>query len=97
MLHDDAVDLSEFGEVEVKRASNVEYSDGTVEYMTDPPAGFKGRWFVQDTIPKGWYVQSARTGRLLKSGFATRAAALSWEKTYYSPGGPGWAELTGQT
>lgn len=42
-----------------------------------------------------WYVQSAKTKKMLKADFKTRAAALAWEKTYYSPSGKGWAELTG--
>jgi len=71
MLHDDAVDLSEFGKIEVKRASHVEFNNAT---------GY-------------WYVQSAKTGKMLKEDCTSRAAALEWEKEYYSPGGPGWEEL----
>ena len=71
MLHDDAVDLSEFGKVEVCRASHVEFNNAT---------GF-------------WYVQSAKTGKMLKEDFTSRADALAWEKKYYSPDGPGWEEL----
>ena len=77
MLHDDAVDLSEFGEVEVRRASHVEWSDGV------------------PGVPRGWYVQSAKTGKILAGGFTIRRVALEWEKWYYSPGGLGWAELVG--
>lgn len=40
-----------------------------------------------------WTVRSARTKRLLFRA-KTRAAALSWEKNHYSPGGKGWPELT---
>jgi len=40
-----------------------------------------------------WYVQSAKTGEMLRTGFDTRAEALAWEKQYYSPGGEGWHEL----
>lgn len=40
-----------------------------------------------------WYVQSAKTGKMLKEDFQTRADALAWEKDYYSPGGKGWDEL----
>jgi hypothetical protein len=72
MLHDDAVDLKQFGDVEVVRASHVEY----------------------DNEKKGWYVQSAKTLKMLKEGIASRADALAWEKVYYSPGGEGWNELT---
>lgn len=42
-----------------------------------------------------WYVQSARTGRILKADCDTREGALAWEKEFYGPGGKGWAELTG--
>ena len=85
MLHDDAVNLGEFGEIEVRRASHVEYSDGH-------PAPIHGnRW----PSARGWFVQSAMTGDILKAGIPTRAEALAWEKEYYSPSGAGWAELTG--
>ena len=73
MLHDDAIDLSQFGKVKVKRASHVEFSNRTGK----------------------WYVQSAKTKRMLRADFATREAALAWEKMYYSPKGKGWKELTG--
>jgi len=90
MLHSDEVDLSEFGEVEVKRASYVEYCDGkTWQYR---PAGAE----KTVPVPKGWFVASAETLRILKWGFETRAAALEWERAYYSPGGLGWGELTGE-
>jgi len=69
MLHDDQVDLSEFGSVKVFRASHVEWE------------------------PEGWYVDSAKTGRRLASGFKTRQEALTWEKSHYSPGGDGWDEI----
>lgn len=69
MLQDDAVDLTEFGSVEVTRASHVEWASGS------------------------WYVQSAKTGKILARGFKLRAEALKWEKAYYSPGGTGWVEL----
>jgi len=72
MLHDDAVDLKQFGDVEVVRASHVEYNNAT---------GF-------------WYVQSAKTLKMLKEDLPSRAEALAWEKVYYSPGGEGWNELT---
>jgi hypothetical protein len=71
MLHDDAVNLAEFGVLMVSRASNVEFDNAT----------------------GGWFVQSARTGVMLRTGFSTRAEALAWEKTHYSPGGAGWGEL----
>lgn len=74
MLHDDAVDLSEFGKVKVKRASHVEYSN----------------------TKQRWYVQSAKTRKMLRDDFNTRAEALAWEKQYYSPDGKGWNELTGR-
>ena len=84
MLHDDAVNLSEFGEIEVRRASNVEYAmESTVLLMNG---------LVQKPRA-GWYVQSAKTAVVLADGFETRAEALAWEKTYYSPSGLGWAEL----
>lgn len=73
MLWDDAVDLREFGEVEVTRASHVEFDNA------------KGKW----------YVQSAKTLKMLKDDFDSREAALAWEKVYYSPDGEGWQELTG--
>ena len=41
-----------------------------------------------------WYVQSAKTGYILRDDFKTRQDALAWEKVYYSPGQPGWRELT---
>ena len=44
-----------------------------------------------------WYVQSAKTLRMLKEDFVSRAEALAWEKVYYSPGGEGWSELTEAT
>lgn len=75
MLQDDAVDLREFGDVSMVRASHVEWSDKH----------------------QSWYVQSAKTGKILMRGFPTRGAALAWEKEYYSPNyGPGWDELTGE-
>lgn len=70
MLHDDAIDLREFGKPEISRASHVEPDSSGL-----------------------WYVQSAKTGEIIKSGFDTRAEALAFEKEYYSPGGQGWAEL----
>jgi hypothetical protein len=85
MLHSDAVDLNQFGNVEVRRASHVEYSDGKWSPLTLTWMG---------VVEKGWYVQSASTLTVLASGFKTRAEALAWEREYYSPGGPGWAELT---
>lgn len=72
MLQDDAVDLTQFGTVQVERASHVEFCN-------------------QD---QGWYVESAKTGKRLASGFKTRGEAITWEKNYYSPSGAGWAELT---
>lgn len=84
MLHDDAVNLGDFGEIEVLRASNVEYSDGK-------PLPIPGnRW----PKTRGWFVQSVRSGDILKEGFQTRAEALAWEKAYYSPSGQGWTELS---
>ena len=74
MLHDDAVDLRQFGTVQVRRASNVEF----------------------DEQHQVWTVYSAKTGKALRSAI-TRAGALAWEKAHYSPTGPGWAELTGET
>lgn len=41
-----------------------------------------------------WYVQSARTERILADDFLSRAEALAWEREYYSPSGKGWAEFT---
>ncbi len=73
MLWNDAVDVRQFGEVEVVRASHVEFNNAT---------GF-------------WYVQSAKTGKMLKEDFMSRDEALAWEKVYYSPDGEGWEELTG--
>lgn len=73
MLHDDAVDLSEFGRVEIQRASHVEFNNRA----------------------SCWIVRSAKTMNVFTSGFKTRADALAWEKTYYSPGGAGWNELNG--
>lgn len=72
MLHDDAVDLTELGSVEMIRASHVEF----------------------DNEKQVWFVQSAKTMKILADGFKTRAEALTWEKNYYSPGGDGWSELT---
>lgn len=84
MLHDDAVNLAELGDLTVTRASHVEYDAGADRH--DQHLG----------IERGWYVQSAKTGVVLKSGFSTRAEALAWEKTHYSPSGLGWAELKGE-
>lgn len=86
MLHDDAVDLSQFGKIEVTRASHVEFFDGQVS--SDEFKRFEG-------MAVGWYVQSAKTLDVLKSGCSTRAEALAWEKEWYSPGGGGWSELAG--
>lgn len=83
MLHDDAVDLNEFGTPEVTRASNVEYANPGMRVLGFGPL-----------VANAWYVQSAKTNTILKDGFLTRAEALAWEKTYYSPSGPGWTELT---
>lgn len=92
MLHDDAVNLAELGEIAVWRASNVEFSDGST--MGKVGVDETG-WEQHRHIPVGWYVESAKTLLVLKSGFQTRAEALAWEKTYYSPSGLGWAELKG--
>lgn len=43
-----------------------------------------------------WYVQSAKSKRMIKDDFKTRVQALAFEKIYYSPGGKGWVELTGE-
>lgn len=72
MLQDDAIDLTQFGQVEVSRASHVEFCNRE----------------------QGWYIESAKTGERLASGFKTRGEAITWEKNYYSPSGAGWAELT---
>lgn len=40
-----------------------------------------------------WGVWSAKTGELLGL-FVSREAALEWEKSFYSPSGKGWAELS---
>jgi hypothetical protein len=42
-----------------------------------------------------WYVQSAKTKKMIKDDFKTRVQALAFEKIYYSPGGKGWVELVG--
>lgn len=82
MLHDDAVDLGKLGCVVVTRASHVEWTDGKTR--------------VGMGVPKpGWYVQSARSLKVLRAGFKTRASALAFEKSFYSPSGKGWRELTG--
>ena len=72
MLHSDAVDLRELGEIKVTRASHVEFCP----------------------LYQCWKVISAKTGKLLASGFKSRVEALGWEKTFYSPSGPGWKEIT---
>lgn len=72
MLADDAVDLRQFGMVEVERASDVEFNNGA----------------------QVWEVRSHKTGELIGGGFGTRAEALAFEKTWYSPSGKGWKELT---
>lgn len=46
-----------------------------------------------DNDRQKWYVQSARTEKML-GYFDTRQQALEWEKNYYSPDGQGWTELT---
>lgn len=46
-----------------------------------------------DNAKQLWYVQSAKTLKYLHYA-PTRAAALAWEKDYYSPTGQGWTELT---
>ena len=48
-----------------------------------------------DNAKQAWFVQSCKTLAILKDDFQTRAEALAWEKTYYSPSGAGWTELTG--
>ena len=90
MLHNDAINLSEFGEQVVVRASHVEWTDGTLKLDTLSVDGN----VYNCTLHSGWYVQSAVTLRLLADGFDTRAEALAWEKEYYSPSGKGWTELT---
>ena len=74
MLHNDAVDLSEFGTPTITRASHVEFDNKT----------------------QLWFVQSAKTGVVLKDDFTTRSEALEWESNYYSPSGAGWSELEGE-
>ena len=71
MLWNDKVNLAQFGPVEVKRASRIEFNNAT---------GY-------------WFVESAKTGKVLKADFLLREEALAWEKVYYSPGGKGWPEL----
>lgn len=86
MLHDDAVDLGQLGEPTVERASHVEYSDGkTLIKLANESVTL---------LARGWYVQSAKTLEILWHGLPTRAMALAWEKSYYSPTGLGWSELT---
>lgn len=41
---------------------------------------------------QAWFVQSAKSGQVLASGFESRGAALAWEKDYFGPSGQGWAE-----
>ena len=41
-----------------------------------------------------WYVQSARTLKMIREDFDSRSKALAFEKEYYNPGGLGWDELT---
>ncbi len=48
-----------------------------------------------DNERQDWFVQSAKTLEILARGFATRGAAIDWEKDHYAPGGAGWPELTG--
>jgi hypothetical protein len=48
-----------------------------------------------DNAKGKWFVQSAKTLVVLRDDFDTREIALEWEKEHYSPGGAGWAELTG--
>ena len=43
---------------------------------------------------KFWYVQSAKTLKILRTNFKSREDALNWEKQYYGPNGEGWEELT---
>ena len=43
-----------------------------------------------------WYVQSAKTMKILRDDFSTRAEAIAWEKEYYSPDGDGWHEIEGE-
>ncbi len=87
MLHDDAVNLAELGEIVVSRASHVEFCVGPHE---------KSPGFADGGIARGWYVQSAKTLKVLATGFDSRVEALEWEKVYYSPSGLGWAELKGE-
>lgn len=85
MLHDDAIDLSALGAVQISRASHVEWAAG--------PGRTRHEMKLPDIKAAGWFVQSAKTLIVLVSGVATREAALAWEKNHYSPGGDGWAEL----
>ena len=73
MLWDDALDVKQFGDVKVERASHVEF----------------------DNTKSKWYVQSAKTLKVLRDDFDSRDEALAWEKQYYSPTGEGWKELVG--
>ncbi len=77
MLQSDEVDLYPFGELEVKRASNVEFNNKSGNGI----------------VAQAWFVESAATGEILKDGFLTRAEALAWEKAWYSPSGQGWKEF----
>ncbi len=79
MLQDDSIDLYPFGLLEVSRASNVEFNNNSGNGI----------------VAQAWFVESAKTGKILKDGFLTRADALAWEKSHYSPSGAGWTELTG--
>ena len=45
---------------------------------------------------QAWYVQSAKTNKILKDDFQTRAEAIAWEKEHYSPDGDGWHEIEGE-
>jgi len=46
-----------------------------------------------DNVTQKWYVQSAKTLKMLKADFETRVEALAWEKQYYSPDSQGWKEF----
>ena len=81
------IEITDMGAVRMLHDDAVDLSDlGTIRVERASHVEF-------DNATGFWTVRSAKTGELLQAR-TTRAAALAWEKEYYSPSGKGWRELT---